>query len=379
MPSVTVDPKASASILGEAVRFTGVTKHYGASVAVAGVDLDIRAGEFLTLLGASGSGKTTTLMMLAGFENPTSGEIFVAEKPITHVPPARRNIGMVFQSYALFPHMTVEQNVTFPLRMRNVSKADSAAAVKRVLEIVGLAHLAERYPRQLSGGQQQRVALARAIVFEPPVLLMDEPLGALDKHLRNHLQVEIRSIQQRLGLTVVYVTHDQEEALTMSDRICVMQNGRIVQLGSPEDLYDRPANTFVANFFGESNLLNARIRRNGQSAVAEVATGKVLPLPDGQMIADGESAHISVRPERIAVLLRGTDPTPTSISLEGTVAEAIFVGDHRRYSVHVDGVGKIAVKQPISASSAAHAPGEKVLLAWPREATRVFLEREAGA
>ncbi|MDE2456191.1 MAG: ATP-binding cassette domain-containing protein, partial [Burkholderiales bacterium] len=242
------------------VRFRGVQKTYdGVALVVRGLDLEIRRGEFLTLLGPSGSGKTTTLMMLAGFESPTAGDIELAGKPITRTPPHKRHFGMVFQNYALFPHMTVGQNVAYPLTVRGVSRADQAKRVARALAMVQLDGKAERMPAQLSGGQQQRVALARALVFEPQLVLMDEPLGALDKNLREQMKMEIKRLHRELETTIIYVTHDQEEALVMSDRVALMNHGRIEQIGAPVDLYERPANRFVAEFIGQSNILAGRV------------------------------------------------------------------------------------------------------------------------
>src|SRR5215216_3040300 len=256
----SVDGKSRAiGELGARVIFDQIEKRYGSVIAVDGVSLDIAPGEFLTLLGPSGSGKTTTLMMLAGFEIPTAGEIFVDEDPIASVPPYRRNIGMVFQNYALFPHMTVGENIAFPLQMRKMSRAEITRQTTAVLALVGLPRYEGRYTRQLSGGQQQRVAVARALVFNPRVLLMDEPLGALDKQLRESLQLELKRLHERLGVTIIYVTHDQGEALVMSDRIAVLHRGRIEQIGLPTELYERPATRFVAAFLGESNFLAGRV------------------------------------------------------------------------------------------------------------------------
>ena len=240
------------------VQFKGVQKTYdGLSLVVRNLDLDIRRGEFLSLLGPSGSGKTTTLMMLAGFESPTAGEILLDGRPITKTPPHKRNFGMVFQNYALFPHMTVAANVAYPLTVRKVPKADIDKRVARALDMVQLGGKGDRFPSQLSGGQQQRVALARALVFEPQLVLMDEPLGALDKQLREHMQIELKELHRQLGVTFVYVTHDQGEALTMSDRIAVMSQGRILQVGSPTEIYEAPVNRTVADFIGETNFLAA--------------------------------------------------------------------------------------------------------------------------
>ncbi|WP_404294933.1 ABC transporter ATP-binding protein (plasmid) [Microvirga sp. RSM25] len=230
------------------IALRGVRKRYGTAVAVDGVSLDISPGEFVSLLGPSGSGKTTTLMMIAGFETPDTGQILLDGKDITRLPPHRRELGIIFQNYALFPHMTVADNVAYPLRMRRMAKAEVKSRVDRVLEQVQLGALADRYPHQMSGGQQQRVAIARALVFDPPVLLLDEPLGALDKKLRQHLRAEIKALHKEVGKTMIYVTHDQEEALAMSDRVAVMHEGRIRQASSPRDIYSRPAELFVASF-----------------------------------------------------------------------------------------------------------------------------------
>ena len=262
---------------GASVSLAGLEKRYDRVNAVAGVSLDIRSGEFLTLLGPSGSGKTTTLMMIAGFETPTAGDIAIDGKSVVGMPPYRRNIGMVFQNYALFPHLTVAENIGFPLKQRGVAKAERAKLVGEALELVHLPGYGERYPRQLSGGQQQRVALARAIVFQPRLLLMDEPLGALDKQLRENLQLEMRRLHADLGITFIYVTHDQEEALTMSDRIAVMNEGLVAQVGSPEDLYDRPCNRFVANFIGEFELPAGDRARHGRQCRGGRVRGRHHP------------------------------------------------------------------------------------------------------
>jgi putative spermidine/putrescine transport system ATP-binding protein len=243
------------------VEFSGVEKSFdGVSLVVRNLNLSIGRGEFLTLLGPSGSGKTTTLLMLAGFEPPTAGEIFVSGRPVSRLPPHKRNIGMVFQNYALFPHMTVRENLAFPLEVRHMARSEIEERVKKALDVVELPSMQDRRPSQLSGGQQQRVAVARALVFEPELVLMDEPLGALDKQLREQMQYEIKRIHDRVGGTFVYVTHDQAEALTMSDRIAVFSNGVIQQLAPPQDIYERPANSFVAQFIGENNRLHGRIR-----------------------------------------------------------------------------------------------------------------------
>jgi mannopine transport system ATP-binding protein len=246
----------SGAVRGEAISLRGLHKAYCALPVVRDVSFEIAAGEFVSLLGPSGSGKTTILMMIAGFETPNDGQIVIGERDITYLAPNRRNVGMVFQRYALFPHMSVAQNVAFPLKMRGVAKREIPERVARILDLVQLGAYAQRYPQQLSGGQQQRVAVARALVFEPPVLLMDEPLSALDKKLRESMQFEIKSLQQRLGVTVIYVTHDQEEAMTLSDRVAVIDRGELVQIGAPADLYQRPRTPFVADFIGRMNFLD---------------------------------------------------------------------------------------------------------------------------
>src|SRR5438105_5429121 len=286
------------------VRFVGIGKTYdGVMRIVDALDLDIERGEFLTLLGPSGSGKTTTLMLLAGFETPTAGEILLEGKPLSRVPPYQRNIGMVFQNYALFPHMNVSDNIGFPLSVRGVSAADIAKRVERALDMVQLSGYGQRRPAQLSGGQQQRVAVARALVFEPKLILMDEPLGALDKQLREQMQLEIRRLHQRLGVTMVYVTHDQAEALTMSDRIAVFHRGKIQQLDTPEQMYEYPKNAFVARFIGENNRLDRSLEANADGrCTIRIAVGDtpiegtlVEPVPSGGAVT------VSLRPERVQI------------------------------------------------------------------------------
>ena len=250
--------RATKGAAAHSLTLRGISKHYVAVRAVDDVDLVVPRGEFLTLLGPSGSGKTTILMMIAGFVHPTSGDILLDDREITHLPPEKRNFGMVFQGYALFPHMTVEQNVGFPLKVRRMGRAEAEPLISDVLDLVQLAHLRDRLPRQLSGGQQQRVALARALVFSPDILLLDEPLGALDKKLRTEVQIELKDLHRRVGTTFLYVTHDQEEALSMSDRIAIVRDGKFVQMGRPDELYERPASRFVADFLGKSNFFTGR-------------------------------------------------------------------------------------------------------------------------
>src|SRR5829696_2864246 len=279
------------------VVFDAIEKRYQAVRAVDGIDLDIAPGEFLTLLGPSGSGKTTSLMMLAGFEIPTDGEIYVDGEPIAAIPPYKRNIGMVFQNYALFPHMTVGENIAFPLKLRKLPKNEVRRRTAEALELVKLPGYEGRFPRQLSGGQQQRIAVARALVFNPRVLLMDEPLGALDKQLRESLQLEIKSLHDQLGVTILYVTHDQQEALVMSDRIAVMNEGKIEQIGTPTGLYDAPRTRFVASFIGESNFFEGRlIQGDGRGSVVAVEGAGTLRAAGRVDLPVGGAATITVRP-----------------------------------------------------------------------------------
>ena len=303
---------AQRIISGAPVRVEAIEKRFGHIRAVESVSLDIGPGEFVSLLGPSGSGKTTLLMMIAGFETPSGGLIRVGDRDITHVPPNKRGVGMVFQRYALFPHMSVAKNIAFPLKMRRVAKEEIARRVENALAMVRLEGYGGRAVNQLSGGQQQRVAVARALVFEPPVLLMDEPLGALDKKLRAEMQLEIKSLHKRLGVTVLYVTHDQEEALTLSDRVAVMHEGRLVQIGSPIELYRRPASAFVADFVGKMNFLEGKIASATPAAVI-VGCGDGLALtaspvasPAVQHMSVGTSVRAAVRPERLRLSRRGT-------------------------------------------------------------------------
>jgi putative spermidine/putrescine transport system ATP-binding protein len=300
------------------IRFSSITKTYQDVTALDAVDLEVGSGEFITLLGPSGSGKTTLLMVLAGFTRPTSGTVRIDGEDITRQPPHKRDLGMVFQSYALFPHMTVGANVAYPLKVRKIARAEIEDRVRVALDLVKLAHVADRMPDALSGGQRQRVALARAIVFEPRILLMDEPLSALDKKLREQMQIEIRHLHERLGITTVYVTHDQREALTMSDRIAVINDGRIVQVDTPEQVYNRPRSLFVADFIGESTVLPLR-RRNGALMFGDQAVKAEHPPPPGG------DAYLIVRPEKLEFVTGDADPDLNLFS--GTLKEKIFQGE----------------------------------------------------
>ena len=355
-------PARSTDRAGASVRMVDLYKRYGAVTAIDGVTLDIRSGEFLTLLGPSGSGKTTTLMTVAGFEVPTAGEIYINDRAVSTVPPHRRGIGMVFQSYALFPHMTIAENIAFPLRMRNMNREERTGRIRSALQLVRLPGVEHRYPQQLSGGQQQRIALARALVYDPPLLLMDEPLGALDKQLREELQLEIKRLQNRLHITVIYVTHDQGEALVMSDRIAVFNFGRIEQLGSPEDLYDAPANRFVASFLGESNFLDVEILgRDGGMCTARISGGGPVRIPAPESADPGQTVTVAIRPEKI-VLADGASAVPNA--QRAVVQEVIFEGEVRRYEVHLDGGATLVLKQVNRQGSSSHVRGDEVTIGW---------------
>jgi putative spermidine/putrescine transport system ATP-binding protein len=327
------------------VTFRQVQKTYdGENLIVRDLNLDIRRGEFLTLLGPSGSGKTTCLMMLAGFETPTGGEILLGTQVINRVPPHKRNIGMVFQNYALFPHMTVRENLRFPLSVRKLSVAEIDAKVARAMDMVQLGAYGDRYPQQLSGGQQQRIALARALVFDPQLVLMDEPLGALDKQLRERMQLEIKHIQQQLGITVVFVTHDQSEALTMSDRIAVFDRGVIQQIADPATLYEKPANNFVANFIGENNVLEGTVESvAGDYCQVRLDNGARLQASVGNPVQPGARTVLSVRPESVQLNVQSLGCVNR---LGGYVKEIIYLGDHLRVRVELSGRKEIIVKAP---------------------------------
>ncbi|HZY21268.1 MAG TPA: ABC transporter ATP-binding protein [Beijerinckiaceae bacterium] len=347
-------PPASAS--PASIRLDRVTKRFpGGVVAVAGVELTVEPGEFFSLLGPSGCGKTTTLRMIAGFEEPDEGRIVIGGRDLTHVPVHHRDMGMVFQSYALFPHRTVAENVAFGLRMRKVAKHEANARVAAALAQVKLEGYEERRPAELSGGQQQRVALARAIVIRPPVLLCDEPLGALDRKLRQAMQVELKELQRALGVTLVFVTHDQEEALAMSDRIGVMNAGRLEQVGAPAEIYDRPRTRFVAEFIGEINLIEGTIS-GGRFAAAD---GRGLPAPPA---GDGPAA-LALRPEKLRIVAPGDGV------IDGVVSDASFLGDQVLYTVMLGDGRRLLVKEGNPGTGALRQNGSTVGLQWePRDA-----------
>jgi spermidine/putrescine ABC transporter ATP-binding subunit len=349
-----------------AIELRGLSKRYGDETVVNNVALSIAPGEFFSLLGPSGSGKTTTLMMLAGFVAPDCGEILLDGKDIADTPPQKRGFGMVFQNYAIFPHLNVFENIAFPLRARRWPKAAINDRVNWALDLVRLGRFADRYARQLSGGQQQRVALARAIVFHPPVVLMDEPLGALDKNLRFEMQIEIKDIQQRLGMTVLYVTHDQEEAMSMSDRIAILNHGSIDQVGSPGQVYERPANPFVGRFLGEANLIEGIVEPHAGDLVRLILpSGWHLRAPVSNGSATGP-AMLFIRPERVEITPGGAiGDDPIINGLIGTVHRCSFLGNILRYAVDVSGIAPVIVDLQNAVGVAPLPTGTQVVLRWP--------------
>jgi putative spermidine/putrescine transport system ATP-binding protein len=348
------------------VRFKDVRKTYdGETLVVKDLNLDIGQGEFLTMLGPSGSGKTTSLMMLAGFEVPTHGEILLGGVSLRNTPPHKRDIGMVFQNYALFPHMTVAENVAFPLSVRGVGKSEQKQMAEKALDMVRLGNLGARRPAQLSGGQQQRVALARALVFEPKLVLMDEPLGALDKQLREHMQMEIKHLHEKLGLTVVYVTHDQSEALTMSDRVAVFNDGIIQQLDTPEDIYDFPKNSFVAHFIGENNILSGTVESLADDfAQVRLDGGELVRARAVNVAGVGARTSLSFRPEKVHI--EGIGPDHEN-RLPARVEETIYHGDHMRVRAKVGGNEDFMVKMRYRSGRSVPKPGEDLFVAFAAE------------
>lgn len=347
--------------MSTSLEMKNVQKRYGALHVVRDFDLHIRPGEFVTFLGPSGSGKTTALKMIAGFEAPSAGDIFLDGRSIVDLPPYERGIGMVFQNYALFPHMTVTENVAFPLTVRNVARPETEAKVAQALALVKMDQYRARYPNQLSGGQQQRIALARAIVFNPSILLMDEPLGALDRNLREHMKIEIMRIQKELNITVVFVTHDQDEALTMSDRVAVINEGRLVQVADSKALYSSPQNRFVASFVGESNLLACRVDAvdAGMGRVTIAGDAPARARLTGQ--AGGGTGWLFVRPEHVDIGSRGSAPAGCN-TLDGVVESALFLGETTRYAVACGDVTMTIKRQ--NRGQPHFAPGTPVTLCW---------------
>ena len=347
------------------VKFDRVQKSYdGENLVVKDLNLSMPKGEFLTMLGPSGSGKTTCLMMLAGFETATHGEILLDGSPINNIPPHKRGIGMVFQNYALFPHMTVAENLAFPLEVRKMGKSEREAKVQHALDMVQMGAFGSRRPAQLSGGQQQRVALARALVFEPELVLMDEPLGALDKQLREHMQFEITRLAHDLGITTVYVTHDQTEALTMSDRVAVFEDGRIQQLAPPDKLYEEPDNSFVAQFIGENNTLEGVITKMKGPDLCEVKLdgGEIidaLPVNVGNV---GDRTRVSIRPERVEMSKERLQDGAHTLKAE--VLEFVYMGDIFRTRLRVAGSDEFVVKTRNAPDQPRLKPGEQIEIGW---------------
>ena len=348
---------------GAALTLSGLTKRYGEHTAVSDISLAVAGGEFVTLLGASGSGKTTTLMMVAGFVEPDAGSIHIAGASVERIPPEQRNLGVVFQSYALFSHMSVAENVAFPLRMRRVARGDARERAARALEMVGLSGYGARRIEQLSGGEQQRVALARALVFEPPVLLMDEPLGALDRKLREQMQGEIKNLQRSLGLTVLYVTHDQEEAMVMSDRIAIMRHGTIEQVGPAAEIYDRPVSAFVADFLGESNLWAARIVGIDGDAVTlapDAADAPLVRLRSRGPVPQQPRVRLMLRPERLSIL---EDGASAENEISGSIERVDVTGPDVRAFVRTP-FGIANVRCSRRPGAAPFVPGATLKLGW---------------
>ena len=344
------------------VKFQNIDKSYdGEVLVVKDLNLDIAKGEFVTMLGPSGSGKTTTLMMLAGFETPTNGEIYLDGSPISSIPPYKRGIGMVFQNYALFPHLSVYENLAFPLKVRKMDNAEIEDKIKKTLNMVSLSEFGNRMPAQLSGGQQQRVAVARALVFDPAVVLMDEPLGALDKNLRESMQYELKSIHEKLGVTVVYVTHDQGEALTMSNRIAVFNDGNVQQLSIPSDLYEKPSNSFVAQFIGENNTFSGTVKEiNGDTTLIQTDTGEIIKANPIAVSSVGEKTNLSLRPERVII----NPENDIENKFECEVKEIIYHGDHIRLRVNLLNNNDFILKIRNSDNLSDISTGSKIKLGW---------------
>lgn len=354
-------------------------KTYGPVVALGSASIEMPEGEFLTLLGPSGSGKTTMLMMITGLVQPDSGEVWIDGKLATYAPPYKRDIGVVFQNYALFPHLTVFENIAFPLRMRGTPEADVKREVKRVLELIQLGHVGDRLPRALSGGQQQRIALARCIVYRPSIILMDEPLGALDKKLRDQMKLEIKRLHEELGITVVYVTHDQEEAMIMSDRICLMNNASIEQIGTPQELYFKPKTTFAADFLGESNLLDASITGiEGNDVRLVTPTGTMLTAardPD-RPFQNGQAVKVMVRPEMITVLKNGAS---AENMVEGRLTDAILVGGVTKYYARLADGSEVSATDLTRGPMAPQPRDSVIRFGWPKESAVILPLGEGAA
>jgi putative spermidine/putrescine transport system ATP-binding protein len=356
---------------GSYIRISDLVKKFDTVVAVNHVSLEIPPGSFVTLLGPSGSGKTTILKIVAGFEQQTEGEVFIDDEPMSRKPPYKRNVGMVFQNYALFPHLTVAENIAFPLRMRKFSQDIIKKEIRRVLEMVKLSSEYEsRYPKQLSGGQQQRIALVRSLVFNPSVLLMDEPLGALDKKLREHMQIEIKKIQKEVNITVIYVTHDQSEALNMSDIIAVLNEGRLQQIGSPRDLYENPANLFVADFIGESNFIKGKVTSVQERAywVATDAECEIKALSD-RFFPEGSEVVVALHPEKIRIL--SLEDKSLNI-IKGRISEVIYLGEITKYYVSIKNGQTILTRHHNKSGIKNYRVGEDVIIGWSYDDCRLI-------
>jgi spermidine/putrescine transport system ATP-binding protein len=359
------------------VELKGVTKRFGDVTAADNVSLEIRRGEFFSLLGPSGCGKTTTLRLVAGFEQPTEGEILINNVNVSNKRPYERNVNTVFQSYALFPHLTVAGNIRFGLERKKTPKDQMSKLVEEALDLVQLNEMGDRLPHQLSGGQQQRVALARALVLRPEVLLLDEPLGALDLKLRKAMQIELKSLQERIGITFIYVTHDQEEALTMSDRIAVMERGLLAQVGTPEEIYERPRTRFVADFIGESNFFSGAITAANENTFSlKTDGGLTVSLPPDQGFSVGQHVHFSVRPEKFRV-----DPQSRTSDWEnqfvGEIVNKIYLGDSLHYVIALSPRENIAVflkKERSGQQQISFSVGDKVLVSWHRDDSVILVE-----
>jgi len=340
----------------------GASKRFGHVAALSDVSLSVAAGEFVTILGPSGSGKTTLLKVIAGFEAADQGRILIDHADITELDPAQRNIGMVFQNYALFPHMSVARNVAYPLTMRGMPKAEIATRVNRALDMVALGGLSERLPKQLSGGQQQRVALARATVFQPRLLLLDEPFGALDRKLREQMQIEVRHLQRRLGLTTLFITHDQEEALVMSDRVAVMDKGRVLQVGPPNEIYEAPANPFIADFIGESNIFAGVVEADGDNTLlVRLEQGPVIEVAGRADLSarPGQKVRVMVRPERF-VDLAGEPNSPLPNRIDGRVTDSAYIGVSDKYRVVTAEGIDVLIRLPSGPSHRRYSAGEPI-------------------
>ena len=360
-----------------AVRLTGLTKTFGDNLVVEPLDLEIRTGEFFSILGPSGCGKTTLMRMITGFETPTAGSVELDGRNVDRVPTRERDLNMLFQSYALFPHLSVYENVAFELRVRRSPRAELDGRVRDALALVRLAEFAGRKPSELSGGQRQRVALARAVVGRPAVILLDEPLGALDQQLRKEMQFELKRMQREVGITFIYVTHDQEEALTMSDRIAVMSKGRVLQIASPTEIYDAPSSRFVASFIGSCNILDGTVSADASAQVIVAGVGAVPALvPAG--FANGSAVSVALRPERITL----STSAPAGPSVTGTISARVFLGDEWTFHIEIGSTKPLIVRIPSGAMSdsvAALADGAPVWLTWDAAAARVLPAEEIAA